>query len=91
MPELTTEAALNILIGWLQDNIDCGSEIIFDNDEDNTDSAVLLPWIERTLQDVRELPPSSAFATGQYRLTNEPYSSLTHKRQPSPAGVLFFI
>lgn len=43
MPELTTEAALNILIGWLQDNIDCGSEIIFDNDEDNTDSAVLLP------------------------------------------------
>ena len=56
MPELTTEAALNILIGWLQDNIDCGSEIIFDNDEDNTDSAVLLPWIERTLQDVRDLP-----------------------------------
>ncbi|MDU1355639.1 MAG: hypothetical protein E6932_12290 [Citrobacter freundii] len=55
MPELTTEAALNILIGWLQDNIDCGSEIIFDNDEDNTDSAVLLPWIERTLQDVRDL------------------------------------
>ncbi|NTX87383.1 DUF957 domain-containing protein [Citrobacter youngae] len=55
MPELTTEAALNILIGWLQDNINCGSEIIFDNDEDNTDSAVLLPWIERTLQDVRDL------------------------------------
>lgn len=55
MPELTTEAALNILIGWLQDNIDCGSEIIFDNDEDNTDSAVLLPSIERTLQDVRDL------------------------------------
>lgn len=55
MPELTTEAALNILIGWLQDNIDCGSEIIFDNDEDNTDSAVLLPRIERTLQDVRDL------------------------------------
>ena len=55
MPELTTEAALNILIGWLQDNIDCGSEIIFDNDEDNTDSAVLLPSIEPTLQDVRDL------------------------------------
>ena len=55
MPELTTEAALNILIGWLQDNIDCGSEIIFDNDEDNTDSAVLLPWIERARQDVRDL------------------------------------
>ncbi|HGM7740617.1 TPA: hypothetical protein ACKQIG_004288 [Serratia marcescens] len=39
MPELTTEAALNILIGWLQDN---------------TDSAVLLPWIERARQDVRD-------------------------------------
>ena len=55
MPELTTEAALNILIGWLQDNIDCGNMIIFDNDEDNTDSAVLLPWIERARQDVRDL------------------------------------
>ncbi len=41
MPELTTEVALNILTGWLQDIIDCGSEIIFDNDEDNTDSAAL--------------------------------------------------
>lgn len=47
MPELTTEAALNILIDWLQDNIDCGSEIIFDNDEDNTDSAKLLPELNR--------------------------------------------
>lgn len=55
MPELTTEAALNILIGWLQDNIDCGSEIIFDNDEDNTDSAKLLPWIEQARNDVRDL------------------------------------
>lgn len=34
MPELTTEVALNILIGWLRDNIDCDTEIIFDNDED---------------------------------------------------------
>ena len=55
MPELTTEAALSILIGWLQDNIACGSEIIFDNDEDNTDSAALLPWIEQALKDVRDL------------------------------------
>ncbi|WP_202562278.1 hypothetical protein [Enterobacter cancerogenus] len=47
MPELTTETALNILISWLQDNIYCDSEIIFDNDEDNTDSAKLLPWIEQ--------------------------------------------
>lgn len=55
MPELTTEAALNILIDWLQDNINCGTEIIFDNDEDNTDSAALLPWIEQALQEVRDL------------------------------------
>ncbi|MEH4264060.1 hypothetical protein [Klebsiella aerogenes] len=55
MPELTTETALNILIGWLQDNIDCDSEIIFDNDEDNTYSAALLPWIEQALKDVRDL------------------------------------
>ena len=55
MPELTTETALDILICLLQDNICCDNGIIFDNDEDNTDSAVLLPWIERTLQDVRDL------------------------------------
>ncbi|MGC6031538.1 hypothetical protein [Enterobacter kobei] len=55
MLALTTEAALNILIVWLQDNIDCGTEIIFDNDEDNTDSAALLPWIEQALKDVRAL------------------------------------
>ena len=55
MPELTTETALDILICWLQDNIDCGSEIIFDNDEDNTGSAALLPWIEQALQEVRDL------------------------------------
>ncbi|HEJ7991026.1 TPA: hypothetical protein SMI27_001680 [Serratia liquefaciens] len=55
MPELTTETALNILIGWLQDNIDCDSEIIFDNDADNTDSAVLLPWIEQARNDVFDL------------------------------------
>lgn len=55
MEKLTTEVALNVLIDWLQDNIDCGNMIIFDNDEDNTDSAVLLPWIERAHQDVRDL------------------------------------
>lgn len=55
MPELTTEVAVNILIGWLRDNIDCDKEIIFDNDEDNTDSVALLPWIEQALKDVRDL------------------------------------
>jgi len=55
MPELTTETALEILIRWLKDNIDCNSEIIFDNDEDNTDSTALLPWIEQARNDVRNL------------------------------------
>ncbi|MGC6031143.1 hypothetical protein [Enterobacter kobei] len=55
MPELTTETALDILICWLQDNIDCGSEIIFDNDENRTDSTALLPWIAQALKDVRDL------------------------------------
>ncbi|HII4325739.1 TPA: hypothetical protein ACY4PY_001936 [Enterobacter cloacae] len=55
MPELSTEAALNILIDWLQDNIDCGNKIVFGNDEDGTDSAALLPWTEKALQEVRDL------------------------------------
>ncbi|MXD27835.1 DUF957 domain-containing protein, partial [Escherichia coli] len=46
MKSLTTETALDILIAWLQDNIDCDPGIIFDNDEDKTDSAALLPCIE---------------------------------------------
>ncbi|HGU6622048.1 hypothetical protein [Citrobacter amalonaticus] len=41
------------LAGWLQDNIDNGTRIIFDNDEDNTNSAKLLSWIERVRNDVR--------------------------------------
>ena len=52
---LTTETALDILIAWLQDNIDCGSGIIFDNDEDKTDSAALLPCIEQAREDIRIL------------------------------------
>ncbi|HHT1578584.1 hypothetical protein P4910_19625 [Pantoea stewartii] len=52
MLALTTEAALNILTEWLQDNISCGTVLIFDNDEDRTDSATLLPWIEQARKDV---------------------------------------
>ena len=47
---LTTETA-----AWLQDNIDCESGIIFDNDEDKTDSVALLPCIEQAREDVRTL------------------------------------
>jgi hypothetical protein len=87
MPELTTEAVFSILIDWLQDNVDCGSEIIFDSNEDNTNSAVLLPWIERALQEVRDLRHLQFLQQGQCRLATEPYSSLAYKRQPSPAGI----
>ena len=55
MKSLTTETALEILITWLQDNIDCESGIIFDNDEDKTDSAALLPCIEQAMEDIRTL------------------------------------
>ncbi|EIC1922530.1 hypothetical protein K9556_005164 [Escherichia coli] len=55
MKSLTTETELDILIAWLQDNIDCESGIIFDNDEDKTDSAALLPCIEQARVDVRTL------------------------------------
>ncbi|WP_241361110.1 hypothetical protein [Escherichia coli] len=51
MKSLTTETALDILITWLQDNID----IIFDNDEDKTDSAALLPCIEQAREGIRTL------------------------------------
>ncbi len=55
MKSLTTETALDILIVWLQDNIDCESGIIFDNDEDKTDSAALLPCIEQAREGIRTL------------------------------------
>ncbi|ELJ4114685.1 DUF957 domain-containing protein [Escherichia coli] len=55
MKSLTPEAALDILITWLQDNIDCESGIIFDNDEDKTDSAALLPYIEQAREDIHTL------------------------------------
>ncbi|EKS6337030.1 MULTISPECIES: DUF957 domain-containing protein [Enterobacter] len=55
MPELTTEAALNVLIGGLQDNTNCDSAIDFDNDECSTDLAALLPWIEHVRRDVCNL------------------------------------
>ena len=54
MKLLTTETALDILIAWLQDNIDCESGIIFDNDEDKTDSAAL-PCIEQAREDLHTL------------------------------------
>lgn len=51
---LTTEQGLEIVIRWLDDNIDANSTIIFDNDDDRTDSATLLSCIEHALADIRQ-------------------------------------
>ncbi|MHA3501361.1 hypothetical protein ACX1IG_00210 [Yersinia enterocolitica] len=56
MPKtLTPEQGLDILINWLQDNIDCGLSLIFDNDEDKTDSAALLPLVQQARNAVWDL------------------------------------
>ncbi|UPQ70168.1 hypothetical protein [Kluyvera ascorbata] len=55
MLALTTEAALDILIDWLQDNINCDCSLIFDNDDDQTHSAMLLPRVRQERNDVRTL------------------------------------
>lgn len=36
---------LGILITWLEDNIQCDSDLIFDNDVDNTTSADIYPAV----------------------------------------------
>ena len=75
MKSLTTETALDILIAWLQDNIDCESGIIFDNNEDKTDSAALLP-LYRTGQRGYPYPaPTAASAPEPVSLTHH----LTHQ------------
>nr|WP_265332349.1 hypothetical protein [Hafnia paralvei] len=43
-----------MLIRWLEDNINADSTLIFDNDDDHTDSAALLPCIARALADIRQ-------------------------------------
>lgn len=53
--KLTTEEGLQILIDWLMDNIDCETSLIFDNDENQTQSAYLLPCVEQALSDARDL------------------------------------
>lgn len=52
MKLLIMEIVLDILIVWLQDNIDCELGIIFDNDEDKMDLVVLLFCIEQVREDI---------------------------------------
>lgn len=49
MKVLKTREGLEILALWLQDNIDMESELIFDNDVDQTTSEQLLPCVEAAL------------------------------------------
>lgn len=45
----STIQGLKTMESWLEDNINCGTDIIFDNDEDNTDSEKALPSIQNAL------------------------------------------
>lgn len=54
---------LLILIDWLQDNIDCDSTLIFDNDEKMTDSSTLLPCVEQALNVVLSLQTMAVQST----------------------------
>ncbi|EBW6765666.1 hypothetical protein DP806_16510 [Salmonella enterica subsp. enterica serovar Saintpaul] len=66
MKVLTTREGLDILALWLQDNIDMESELIFDNDVDQTISAQLLPCVESALSLLPEvvLPEDDSDAAG---------------------------
>lgn len=54
MKALTPAEGLDILAAWLQDNIDCESEICFDSPEAGTDSADVLPCVEAALRLFRQ-------------------------------------
>ena len=47
--KLTVIEGLAILADWLQDNIDCGSELYFDDPDIRTDSGMLLPCVEAAI------------------------------------------
>ena len=47
--KLAVAEGLEILARWLEDNINCETDLIFDNPEEGTDSAMLLPCIEAAL------------------------------------------
>ncbi|ELW2866245.1 hypothetical protein QMI71_004657 [Salmonella enterica] len=52
--KLSAKESLEIMISWLEDNINCKSEIIFDNDYDNTDSEKILPGLIQALEIVKK-------------------------------------
>ena len=47
--------SVEVIESWLDDNVQMGSDIIFDNDVDNTDSAAVLPGVQAALIYLRSL------------------------------------
>ncbi|MEG6065930.1 hypothetical protein UXP18_18535 [Enterobacter asburiae] len=50
---LTPVKIIEIMIDWLECNVDMGTPIIFDNDDDKTDSAKALPAMYEALRVLR--------------------------------------
>ncbi|EOC0083291.1 hypothetical protein ACI0YW_004034 [Cronobacter sakazakii] len=47
---LTQVKIIEIMIDWLECNVDMGTDIFFDNDDDKTDSAKVLPAMYEALR-----------------------------------------
>ncbi len=71
MKSLTTETALDILIVWLQDNIDCESGIIFDNDEDKNGFGSTVALYRTGPEDVRTLRHLQLLAPEPVNITHQ--------------------
>lgn len=52
---LTPVKVIEIMIDWLECNVDMGTPTVFDNDEDNTDSAKALPAMYEALHLLRSI------------------------------------
>ncbi|MGT2397434.1 hypothetical protein ACVDHD_23610, partial [Enterobacter roggenkampii] len=58
---------LEVLSSWLEDNINMDSEIIFDNDEDNTNSEILYPAVEKANAVLRKMASLSSNSVNAIR------------------------
>ena len=53
LPLADTIATVEVIAQWLEDNVEMGTNIIFDNDEDNTDSEKALAGVQAALMYLR--------------------------------------
>ncbi|EIC1587317.1 hypothetical protein K9692_004771 [Escherichia coli] len=58
---------LDILASWLDDNINCESELLFDNDDDATDSELMYPAVERASAVLRKVESLSSENNSELR------------------------